>query len=323
MRISVIVSNFNGAQYLPRLLSSLAEQRGVDLELIVVDRNSTDVSKSILVEHANVFVLQEAPESGLVSGYAVGAESATSELLFFCNEDMWFDPNCLRLLAEQIDLDRRIAAADPWQWTYDGKTWIHGGTRFRPATLRNRATYPLRRYEFTVPVACGDLVPFACAGAFLIHRRVYEEAGGWDRSFFLDSEDLDLFLRTWQRGWVCVSVPDAKVFHAGSVSNMKLLPSAGVLVSKKRYISNRSSAAIIGVKYFGAWALLLCLLSWCELTLRHAFALRWRQTGWDFLAAAMFLDRLGPAMRFRRLNSPLRRKLPGEALFTAAEYQGR
>jgi hypothetical protein len=57
-------------------------------------------------------------------------------------------------------------------------------------------------------------VPFACGGAFLIHRDVYAEIGGWDTSFFLDFEDVDLFVRAWQREWHCVTVPEAKVYHA-------------------------------------------------------------------------------------------------------------
>ena len=87
--VSVVVSNFNGAKYLPRLLETLRAQRGVAVEIIIVDRNSTDGSAEILAAHPDVKVVQEPPESGLVTGYAVGAAHATSELLFFCNEDMW------------------------------------------------------------------------------------------------------------------------------------------------------------------------------------------------------------------------------------------
>ena len=38
MLISVIVSNFNGARYLPKLLESFRAQQGVTLEIIIVDR---------------------------------------------------------------------------------------------------------------------------------------------------------------------------------------------------------------------------------------------------------------------------------------------
>lgn len=321
-RISVVISNFNGATYLPRLLSSLRDQQDIDLEIVVVDRNSSDNSAAILSIYKEVIVIQEPPESGLVTGYAIGAEAATADVLFFCNEDMWFDPYCLIRLAEQIDLNSGIAAADPWQWTYDGQAWIHGGTRFYPGNFRSRSAYPLRRNAFTVPLTAGDVVPFACAGAVMISRRVYTEVGGWDRGFFLDAEDVDLFLRLWQFGWKCVTVPEAKVYHAVNVSNTKTLAAGRTLVSKKRYISGRSSMPIIGVKYFGILALGICLLFWFEVVIRHAVLLRRKQTWWNILAVIEFMKRLRPAIHYRRETQAIRRCRPGEKFFTAKCFQG-
>ena len=57
--VSAIVSNFNGAKYLPKLLETLLAQRGVAVEVVVVDRNSTDASASILAEHPDVKVVSE------------------------------------------------------------------------------------------------------------------------------------------------------------------------------------------------------------------------------------------------------------------------
>src|SRR4051812_36250416 len=98
MATSVIVSNFNGGKYLSRLLETLESQQGVTLEIIVVDRYSTDDSPEILKRYATVKVVKEAPESGLVAGYAVGASYACHEHLFFCNEDMWIGQDCLQRL---------------------------------------------------------------------------------------------------------------------------------------------------------------------------------------------------------------------------------
>jgi hypothetical protein len=52
-------------------------------------------------------------------------------ICYFCNGDMWFDPDCLQRLAGRTDLADRVAAADPWQWTYDGTVLIHAGTKLR------------------------------------------------------------------------------------------------------------------------------------------------------------------------------------------------
>jgi GT2 family glycosyltransferase len=320
-RVSAIISNFNGARYLPKLLETLRAQRGVEVEIIVVDRNSSDESASILANCQGVKVVQEPPESGLVTGYDVGAVHATTELLFFCNEDMWFDPDCLRRLAERIDLPARVFAADPWQWTYDGQTWIHGGTRFRPARLELNAPYPFRCYDFTCSLVAGEVVPFGCAGAILIHRTIYRELGGWDREFFLDHEDVDLFLRAWQDGWKCVTVPDAKVYHAVNVSNIKTIVGGRQRVSRRRYISGRASLPVMGVKYFSTRFALLQFLLWAGLTSFHLLTLRMERARWMLSAGREFLDRLPAAVHFRRSHGRTLRTRPGEKWFLAPEFQ--
>ncbi|MCE9608444.1 MAG: glycosyltransferase family 2 protein [Planctomycetia bacterium] len=319
-RVSVIVSNFNGAKYLPKLLETLYAQRGVRLEIIIVDRHSTDASATILANDPKLIVIAERPETGLVTGYAVGAERATSDLLFFCNEDMWFEPNCLRLLAERIDLPNRIAAADPWQWTYDAEILIHAGTRFRRRRLELNTPYPWRANAFVCPLSVGEEVPFGCAGAILIHRSAYEEVGGWDRSFFLDYEDLDLFIRTWQAGWKCITVPEAKVYHAVNVSNAKSIDGGRQLVGRRRTISGRSSLIVLGVKHFSTKHFLLPTFVWLGLLLKHAATFNGTKFWWTLLAGKETLKRLPTAWRYRRMRKS--RGLPtAEEFYLAPKFQ--
>lgn len=315
-RVSAIISNFNGERFLPRLLDSLMAQQGVDVQIIVVDRHSCDGSKAILAAHPQVDVLNEAPETGLVTGYTRGMEKAVHPLLFFANEDMHFASDCLRLLADAVDVSQRIAAADPWQWSYDEDQWIHGGTRFMDAGLDTNSAWPFTRYEFTVDLPAGADVPFACAGAFLIDRGVFEEVGGWDTSFFLDAEDTDLGIRLWQRGWRTVQVPRARVFHAVGASNTQHVGPAGATpVSQRRYVSAKASLAMIAVKYYSAPSALVPVGMWLA---RTAGALLRRRTGAVALEAQVAREvahRLPAALRWRRLHRDDIRRAPGERFF--------
>jgi GT2 family glycosyltransferase len=319
--ISVIVSNFNGARFLPRLLETLLAQRAVTTEIIVVDRHSTDASAAILAGFPAVKVISEPPETGLVAGYHAGSQVAAGELYFFCNEDMWFDPDCLRLLASHLDLDRRIGSADPWQWTYDGAEWIHGGTQFRPTCWAINSPHPRFAADFAVPLPAGALVPFPCAGALLIHREVYRELGGWDGSFFLDHEDIDLFLRAWQRGWKTVQVPGAKVYHAVNASNAQTLTRLNISVSRRRYVSQRANLTAIALKYFSWWAIPAALLAWPAVLLNNVAKGRWRFVLGDF-AALRELARRWPAIwNFRRAHSAYIHYRPGQRFFSAPEHR--
>jgi GT2 family glycosyltransferase len=314
MSISVVVSNFNGLNFLPRLLDSLRGQLNVTTEIIIVDRQSKDGSREYLKQFPEIKVLIEPAISGLVAGYAAGAVLASYDHLFFCNEDMWFGPDCLRLLLERISLPERIAAADPWQWTYDGAQWIHGGTRFFRCNLEINSPYPRRAFNFTVPLAAGERVPFPCAGAFLIHRDAYNDIGGWDTSFFLDHEEIDLFVRAWQKNWHCVTVPEAKVYHAVNAANSKKVED-GRTVQPMRYVAGRSNLAVIGLKYYSGTSLALPCLSLMVPLILDVLKLRRRKILLDLKAIVLTLKRMGLVRNFRRKNHAWAKLRPGNRFF--------
>lgn len=318
--ISVVVSNFNGLRFLPRLLESLRSQRDVEIEIIVVDRHSTDGSGPYLASCPDVRVLSEPPESGLVSGYACGAAIARGELLFFCNEDMWFDPDCLRLLAARIDLPARIGAVDGWHWTYDGRHWIHGATRFEPIFWHLNSPHPFRSAAFAVDLPPGSDTPFPCAGAFLIHRDVYREIGEWDRGYFLDHEDVDLFIRAWQRNWRCVMEPSARIYHAVNAANAHILATTGQPVGHRRYVGQRANLVILAIKYFSWPWILASLVQWPLAVLNNLRAGYWFRLANDHAIPVEVWRRLPDALAFRRANAPYNLRFPGERFFTEARF---
>jgi len=314
MPISVVVSNFNGLRFLPRLVETLRAQRDVTLEIIIVDRESTDGSLEYLKDFPDIRVVSEPATTGLVAGYAAGAKLASCDLFFFCNEDMWFDPLCLSLLEQSISLRDGVVASDPWQWTYDGKSWIHGGVRFTRCNWAPNSPYPLRGFDFNVSLTTGQKIPFPCAGAFLIHRSAYEEIGGWDTSFFLDHEDVDLFLRVWQRGWHCVTVPEAKVYHAVNASNTKVHKD-GHQVFPRRYVANRSNMAIICLKYFSGASLLLAGSALLVPLIGDVLKFRWSKLSLDLKSISLTLRRLDDVRSFRQHNRKWIDAKPGYQFF--------
>ena len=321
--ISVIVSNFNGLRFLPKLLESLRAQRGVELEIIIVDRESRDGSPEFLAAQPDVRVITEPPQSGLVSGYDAGAQVAEGDLFFFANEDLWLDLDCLRRLAERIDPATKTGIADPWEWTYDGGRLHHAGVRFQPAAWDFNSPWPRARFDFLAPLTAGERIPFPCAGAVLVQRACYADLGGWDTGFFLDFEDMDLGIRSWQRGWNIVTVPEAKVFHAVGASDTQTLATQRDTVSRRRYVSNRSSLAIMALKTFSLAALPVTGLAWWGGVLNNARRGRWRRFGMDFLAAREVMRRAPAAWRFRQGNSAYNHHFPGERFFKSTEFRSR
>lgn len=311
---SVIVSNFNGAKWLPRLLETLKGQVGVELEIIIVDRNSSDESDAILAAHPDIKVIKHPPETGLVCGYAVGADAATHDLLYFCNEDMWYEPDCLQQLCDRIDLTARIGAAMPVQWTYDGVGIVNAGAWFEKTLWHRANPYPFRRSNWHL-VDRTTLVSGINAGACLIHRTAYDEIGGWDRSFFLDYEDMDLSIRLWQQNWNCLVVPEAKVYHAVGASNNKDINGGLIKVSRKRYIEGNSNIFAIAIKTFTGGAVFLPLGGIMERFMRNLLRFRFELAWWDILVFVDVFKRLDSLWIFRKTNQTWNQCKPGQQFF--------
>lgn len=318
--ISVIISNFNGARWIPRLMDTLRGQRGVNLEVIVVDRNSTDGSHETLARYPEVQVVSHPPETGLVSGYAFGAQRATKNMFFFMNEDMWLQPDCLCRVADAANVAERIGAVMPLQRTYDLSGLVNCGVWFEDARWAPATPYPFRAARVTVP---SEIVKSAQinAGACLVHRRVYEDVGGWDTQFFLDYEDTDLSLRLWQMGWYCAVVPDAIIGHAVGASNAQTLGATQTTVFKKRYVDGGSNVIAIAIKTFSPHLMWLPLLGWMERILRNLLHGRLERVGWDLEQLNVIRKRLPLLLAYRRSNHDLNKARPGERYFRSQEFE--
>jgi GT2 family glycosyltransferase len=57
--------------------------------------------------------------------------------------------------------------------------------------------------------------------AMMFRRKVYEEIGGLDETFFMYGEDLDFCKRVFDKGWQTVYVSEAKIIHFGGGSSKK------------------------------------------------------------------------------------------------------
>ena len=122
-------------------------------------------------------------------------------------------------------------------------------TRFRRTAWSWNSPYPFRSVDYCGSATASKEIPYPCAGAFLIHRKAFEDVGGWDTRFFLDVEDVDLGIRLWKHGWKSVSVPEAKVFHEVGASNNQAIKTKEKRVGIKRYASARSNIMMVQIKH--------------------------------------------------------------------------
>jgi glycosyltransferase involved in cell wall biosynthesis len=93
MDISVVLSTYNRCDILPRALEHLARQqtRGLEVEIIVVDNNSTDETKAVIESFAardkRIRYLFE-PRQGVSYGRNAGIAAARADAIVFTDDDV-------------------------------------------------------------------------------------------------------------------------------------------------------------------------------------------------------------------------------------------
>lgn len=99
-RVTVVTVTWNDAEGLARTVASVAEQRGVDLEYVVVDGASTDDTERV-AKHPRVDVFFSKPDRGISHAFNRGIELARGRWLLFLNAgDALMGPDALARLLE-------------------------------------------------------------------------------------------------------------------------------------------------------------------------------------------------------------------------------
>lgn len=216
MTVRLIILNWNGRRWLDGCLSAIARQSVPPTEIVVVDNASSDDSVPYLAAHwPEVRVVRLDDNLGFAAGNNRGAEGARTDALVFLNNDTEADPDWLAALTRAAGADDRrglvasrivyLDRPDLIDSAGDGYLRCGGG-------YKRGHGQPASGFEDSCEVFG------ACGAAFLIRRTLFESLGGFDPSFFMVYEDVDLSYRARLRGASVWYAADAVVRHAGSAA---------------------------------------------------------------------------------------------------------
>lgn len=221
--VALIIPNFNGEALLranlPSVLSAAGRYPG-GCEVIVVDDASTDESAGVLKrEFPPVRLVRHAENRGFSAAIHSGVDAAQAEFLVFLNSDVRPDADFIAPLV------RHLGAPEVFSVTpliVDGRGEV---------TEEAWRCYELRRGRLRLIQLKGRIPPhwvetgFASGGSMALRKSRFIEMGGFAPIFQpFYSEDSDLGLRAWRRGWVSRFEPGCRVVHdhAGSSINTQV-----------------------------------------------------------------------------------------------------
>ncbi len=109
MRTSVIIPNYNYAEFLPFAIdSALAQSDSID-EIIVVDDGSADHSKEVLARYGDKIISIFQENQGQASAFNTGFERSTGDIIFFLDADDLFAPNKVETIKALYQTNENVA----------------------------------------------------------------------------------------------------------------------------------------------------------------------------------------------------------------------
>ncbi len=242
-RVSIVIVTWNGIELLKRFLPSVLATDYPDLEVVVADNASLDGTAEWLTStHPDVTVVRHPDNWLFARGNNAALEAATGELICFLNNDVEVPDHWLSPLVAALE-DETVAAVQPKLLQHDDRSMFEyaGGS----GGFLDALAVPFTRGRIldTLEVDRGQYddardVFWATGAAMLVRRDAFEAAGGFDESFGMHQEEIDLCWRLWRMGRRVRVEPASEVYHLGGAS----LPAGN---PRKTYYNVRNSLVMV------------------------------------------------------------------------------
>jgi GT2 family glycosyltransferase len=202
-----------------------------------VDNGSTDGSDVLLASLQEepgppLRVIANGTNRGFAAGNNQGIVASTSPVLALLNNDTAVEPDWLAALLAVMDGDGAIGCCASKILSYQDRTILDnvGHVVFADGLTRGRGRLQADRGPFARPEEV-----FCISGcAALLRRRMLADIGLFDEDFFAYCEDADLGFRARLRGWRCVYVPEAVVYHKFSATSAPFSAFKALQVERNR-----------------------------------------------------------------------------------------
>ncbi|MBU3926495.1 MAG: glycosyltransferase family 2 protein, partial [Bacteroidetes bacterium] len=215
-RVTVVIVNWNGKALLGECLESLRKQVYSAFSIILVDNGSQDGSVDFVKNtYPEIHVIALSQNVGFAAANNLALGTIQTDYVALLNNDAFPDTMWLNNLITALETHPEAGFVASKMLFYHqpdvidraGDAFTKAGT----ALLRGRGAMANSYNEI-------GWVFGACAGAALYRMSMLNDIGTFDKNFFLLYEDVDLSFRAQLKGYKCLFVPEAIVYHKGGHS---------------------------------------------------------------------------------------------------------
>lgn len=186
-RVSVIVPTYNSSKFLGACLESVVQQTYENIELIVVDNNSTDDTKKIAKKYTDK-IFNKGPERSAQVNF--GVEQATGEYVYKVDSDFVLDPQVVSQCISETEKG------------FDAVV-VHNSPDIRISWIARIRKFEVDMYKYDI----------THSSARFVKKRVYQDIGGFNEAITA-GEDYD-FQNKLNKGGYRTGFIDAEALHLG------------------------------------------------------------------------------------------------------------
>lgn len=242
LSFSVIIPNYNGAQYISDCLHSLYQSikccPKLNFEVIVVDNGSKDNSLEIAQNITKNFPIPACRQARLNTKYLIlntnhgfagavniGINKSQHEWVVLLNNDLTMEANWFQLVSQAIKNNK-----NPKISTFFGTVLTKDGTKFESQGLQYFAKGKCLNISNGFPFSTkalncyssNALVWGASASLVVYQKKIIQKIGLFDEDFFAYEEDVDLALRLNTFGYKTLYIPKAISYHLGGGTSNRM-----------------------------------------------------------------------------------------------------
>ena len=260
MKLSVVIVNYNVKYFLEQcLLSVIKASSQIEAEILVVDNNSSDGSVEYIRQRfpsVNVIANKDNPGFSKANNQAI--QIATGEFVLILNPDTLVAEDTFDICIDFMNKHTDAGAL--------GVKMIDGKGNFLPESKRGLPTPEVAFYKM---FGLAQLFPNSqrfgkyhlsylskdetnpvdiLSGAYMFFRKkVLDEIGYFDETFFMYGEDIDLSYRVLKAGYKNYYLADTTIIHykgestkKGSLNYVRVFYQAMIIFARKHFAASRA-----------------------------------------------------------------------------------
>lgn len=231
--VSYIVVTYNSENHITKCIESIFNQTHRSFEIILVDNNSNDKTRSILQSRYSgdnkIKLILNSENIGYGNAIMSGFKNSAGEFLAVLNADTYLDKEWAACMLNTIRSDDEIMSASGIIFFPDGQVQTTGGMMDKYGAIAQRDgkisnSRDIKSYKL-----------FYSDGSSFILRRKILQIISFDPHLFLYYEDVDLSWRIRLLGYKIGFVKDAISYHDSGQSFLDINAAKYYFLARNRF----------------------------------------------------------------------------------------